>query len=139
MTRNTGRSETGRSAGDDPDVTALLREHYAAPTDESYWAGLESRIMARLERAEQSGEWWNVFAEWRTAGLIAAGLLLSVTGVSLWQEHRLDTQARQLAAGAAYWTVFDGDPEGINIAFTVKTRGGNSERTADRYIYTPEP
>ena len=138
--RRSDRTDAGRSAPLDADLAALLREAYAPPADDTYWAGLETRIMARVRSAPAvATEWWHVLSEWRTAGLVAAGLLLSLAGASLLHEQRLASQARELAAGAAYWTVFDGATDGTAIAFTVSPSTDPDERIVDRYLYVPEP
>ena len=53
------RNDNERSAGADPDVTALLRAVYAAPADEGYWQGLEQRVMSRLNESPVVA-WWSV-------------------------------------------------------------------------------
>jgi hypothetical protein len=42
---NITRNDDGRDSGADPQLTDLLRHHYAAPLDEHYWSGLEARVM----------------------------------------------------------------------------------------------
>jgi len=128
-----------RSPIDDPELTAALSAMYAAPVDDSYWTGLEGRIVARLKRAEMQGEWWSVFAEWRSAGLVAAGLMLSLAGAALWKEYKIESDIRQLAAGAAYWTVFDGQTEDMTIAFSVPTSRPAPTGSADRFMFPAEP
>jgi anti-sigma-K factor RskA len=139
MSKPSRREPTDRSPITDPELAAALRAVYAAPSDEGYWNGLEGRIMARLRQAETPLAWWNVLAEWRVArvaGLVAAGLMLTLAGFSLWQEHRIDAEMRQLAAGAAYWTVFDLSEQDAAIAFTLP----NGDRAwADRHLFNAEP
>jgi anti-sigma-K factor RskA len=108
-------NSTSRSAGDHPAVSALLRSAYAAPTDAAYWAGLEQRVLARLR---ESGPitWWAVFSEWRSAGLVAAAAALLITGAAIVHEQRVIAETRELAAGAALFTVFDSTSEGVGIA-----------------------
>ena len=121
------------------ELEVALRDLYAAPADEGYWTGLEGRIMARLRQAEEQGEWWGVFAEWRTAGLVAAGLVLTLAGSALWKDYQRDADLRKLAAGAAYWTVFDGPTDDVTIAFTVPSARPASPAAADRLLFTSEP
>jgi hypothetical protein len=139
MNMNTGRSTTDQNPGADPEITAALRAMYAAPGDDGYWSGLEGRIMARLRQAEEQGEWWGVFAEWRTAGLVAAGLMLSLAGAALWKDYQMDADIRKLAAGAAYWTVFDGPTDDVTIAFTVPKTRTAAPSAAERLFFTSEP
>jgi hypothetical protein len=67
----------GRDFGDD-EVREVLGAHYAAPTDEGYWATLERRIMERV-RSEgvATTEWWSYFRGWVRIG-IAAGIAATV-------------------------------------------------------------
>jgi hypothetical protein len=124
---------------DDAEVTAALRELYAAPAGDSYWSGLEGRIMARVRQGEQPGEWWSVFGEWRAAGLVAAALMLTLAGAQLYQEYKIESDIRKLAAGAAAWTVFDGASEDARIAFSVPTSRPDDFGSASRYLFTAEP
>jgi anti-sigma-K factor RskA len=138
MTSNSGRASAEHGGLDDPELEAALQAVYAAPADDGYWAGLEGRIMARIRQAEEQGEWWGVFAEWRTAGLVAAGLMLTLASAALWNDHQRETDLRKLAAGAAYWTVFDGPSDDVTIAFTVPSSRSRGP-AADRLIFTSEP
>ncbi len=133
----------GRASADGPlsdsDLTSAMRELYAAPVDDGYWTSLEGRIMARVRQAEEQGEWWSVFAEWRAAGLVAAALMLTLAGAALWKESRLDHELNTLAAGAAAWTEFDGDSDDLSIAFTVPITKLGQDASASRYLFTAEP
>lgn len=132
-----GRATADQGATLDQDLVNALRAVYAAPTDDGYWSGLEGRIMARLRRAEEQGEWWGVLAEWRTTGLVAAGLMLSLAGAALWRDYQHNVDIRKLANGAAYWTVFQGPTNDINIAFTVPS--SSAEDAAERLLFISEP
>jgi anti-sigma-K factor RskA len=137
-----GRDQADRSPAPAPELVDALRAAYAAPTEDAYWATLESRIMTRLRQADGPVEWWHVLAEWRparVAGLVAAGLMLSLAGVSLWKERQVDSEMRKLAAGAAYWTVFDVEGEDVSIAFTVPTGRRGGREAADRHLFNVEP
>ena len=79
---NFNRANDGRSDAGDPALNALLRAAYASPTSESYWAGLEQRVLARLSEA-QPPAWWSVFADVRTVGLVAATLTLLLAGAAM--------------------------------------------------------
>jgi anti-sigma-K factor RskA len=141
MKTHSGRNDSGRSPIDDPELAAALRAVYTAPADDGYWTGLEGRIMSRLRQAETPLEWWNVLAEWRiarVAGLAAAGLMLTLAGFSLWKERQIDADLRKLAAGAAYWTVFEEASDDVSIAFTAP--GGRAKSaTVDRHLFNVEP
>ncbi len=138
--RNTAnRGSEDRSPNSDPELTAALSAMYAAPADESYWQGLEERIVARLKQADAQGEWWSVFAEWRMAGLVAASLMLTLAGAALWQDYQIDRDIRKLAAGAAYITVFDENEEDVTIAISVPTSRPAQASSPSRYLFTAEP
>jgi hypothetical protein len=139
MNIKTKRAANDRSPIEDPELVAALSAMYAAPVDEGYWSGLEGRIMARLKQAEAQGEWWSVFAEWRSAGLVAAGLMMTLAGAALWKEYKIENELSQLAAGAVYWTVFDGETEDMTIAFSVPTSRPAPTAAADRFMFTAEP
>ena len=106
------RNDDGRSPGADPQVTAALQAHYAAPQDDAYWQTMEQRMLQRISAAvsdavqELRPSWWSGFAEfrstdWRTAGLIAATLTLIAAGASFVRDQEATARARELAARAA--------------------------------------
>ena len=64
----------------DDELTNELRAIYAAPKAESYWDGLEQRILARVEKGKEEGSWWVVSERTYRVGLIAAALTLLVAG-----------------------------------------------------------
>jgi hypothetical protein len=138
--RNTAnRASEDRSPNSDPELTEALSAMYTAPADDSYWQGLEERIMARLKHADAQGEWWSVFAEWRSAGLVAASLMLTLAGAALWQDYQIDREVRKIAAGAAILTVFDENEEDVTIAISVPTSRPAQGSSASRYLFTAEP
>ena len=53
----TDQEMTGPALVRDDEVTNHLRAIVAPPADDSYWAGLERRILARLERGQDEGRW----------------------------------------------------------------------------------
>jgi hypothetical protein len=134
---------SGRESADQPlndtQLTKALGELYSAPANDSYWAGLEGRIMARVRQAEQQGEWWTVFMEWRAAGLVAAALMLTLAGSALYKDFQMDRNFRKLAAGAAAWTVFGEGDDDVTIAFSVPTAEPERSGSASRYLFTAEP
>ena len=106
---NGTRNDDGLSPDADPQVTAMLRAHYAAPQDASFWAAQEQRIMQSLPlrlakvAKELRPAWWSGFAELRTAelrtfGLIAATLALLAAGATFVRDQAANAKARELAA-----------------------------------------
>ncbi len=90
----------------DDDLTRELRAIYAAPTDETWWTGLEQRINARLDAAVAADEWWSVPDRWLRVGLLAAGFAVIVAGALI---MRAQTQVSRMA----YETVVD--PASIDV------------------------
>lgn len=74
--------------GDDA-VTRGLRELYAAPADESYWRGLEARILSRLTEVPGIG-WWDELDRWMRPALVAAAVALIAVGVALFRQHQME-------------------------------------------------
>jgi hypothetical protein len=68
----------------DDELQRTLRAQYAAPRDDSYWVGLEQRILERV-RAESVREWWSYFPGWVRLGVAAAAAAIIVAGVATWQ------------------------------------------------------
>jgi hypothetical protein len=63
-------------------LTGLVRDAYlpTSPAEsETYWAGLEQRIMARVRTQPAELGWWSVLAPWVQAGLIAATAIFALT------------------------------------------------------------
>jgi hypothetical protein len=109
------RNDNGRSPGADPQVTAVLRAHYEAPTGEAYWGELEQSIMQRLATAtsgvvrELRPSWWSGFAELRGADMravasVAATIALLAAGAAFVRGQAASARARELAARAAVET-----------------------------------
>ncbi|MEO7997870.1 MAG: hypothetical protein ABI852_10520 [Gemmatimonadaceae bacterium] len=148
-----------RSAGDDPALTRLLRNTYAAPADAEYWAGFEQRILAQvsdthllqgvyaaptdatywtgleqrvMSRLRDNGPvaWWAVFSEWRSAGMVAAAAVILVAGATAVHERQVYQASREAAAAAAAFTVFDSTSEPINIAMPTPSAGDKRARLA---------
>lgn len=84
----------------DDQLTEQLRAMYAPPEGESYWAGLERRIIARLEKGTDEGRWWALSERTYQIGLLAAGLTLIVAG-------SVYLRSRQVEARMAYETVIE--------------------------------
>jgi hypothetical protein len=65
-------------------LTGLVRDAYlpASPAEsETYWAGLEQKIMARVQAEGIEPGWWSVMAPWAQAGLIAATAIFALTSI----------------------------------------------------------
>ncbi len=77
---------------EDDAVTRELRELHAPPAGESYWSGLESRIMARIAEAESA--WWSELGRWARPALAAAAILVLAAGLLIF---RIKEQATQIA------------------------------------------
>ena len=107
----------------DDDLTRELRSIYAAPSDASWWAGLEQRINARLDAAD---EWWTVPERWLRVGLVAAGFAVIVAGA-------LIMRAQSQVTRMAYETVVD--PATIDI-LEVAERGKLTEQQATLRVLT---
>jgi hypothetical protein len=78
-----------RHPDDDP-VTRGLRELHAPPAEESYWAALEARIMARIGQPESA--WWSELGRWARPALVAAAALLIAAGLLLFRTREEATQ-----------------------------------------------
>src|SRR5688572_3096066 len=77
------------SDGDgDLEITRGLRRLYAAPTDESYWRGLETRILSRITTAP-SIAWWDELDRWMRPALAAAAVILLAAGVAIVRAHQV--------------------------------------------------
>lgn len=109
MTSTGHHDDNDREA--DPQVSAFLRSHYAAPQDEAFWIRQERRIIAALPKQlgrvarEIRPAWWTGVAElraadFRAAGLVAATLALLAAGAAFVRSQTADTRARELAARA---------------------------------------
>jgi hypothetical protein len=90
----------------DDDLTRELRAIYAAPSDASWWAGLEQRINARIDAAVIADEWWTVPERWMRVGLIAAGFAVIVAGAMV-------VRSQMQVSRMAYQTVVD--PASIDL------------------------
>ncbi|HEX6315465.1 MAG TPA: hypothetical protein VFZ73_11425 [Gemmatimonadaceae bacterium] len=107
----------------DDELHAVLRSEYRAPSDHSYWAFLERRILARIT-AEGAREWWSYFPAWSRAGLAAAALALLAAGVAAWQTRK----AQEIVA----WQELLESPAEMPM---IESAGGESRREATlRYL-----
>jgi hypothetical protein len=76
---------------EDDDVTRGLRELYAPPAVESYWAGLEARIMARIGQGGETA-WWSELGRWARPALVAAAMLVVTAGLIVFRASEAATQ-----------------------------------------------
>jgi hypothetical protein len=123
-----------RSAGDDPHTTRLLRAIYSAPQTDSYWAGLEQRVMARIHDAPAMS-WWAVLSEWRTAGAIAATIGLLLAGATVVREVSLDRMHREMAARAALEAGMPSDDATFSFGAGRRLPADAPERYLDPFDY----
>lgn len=86
----------------DAALAAEARQLYLPPSvargDDSYWASLEQRIMARVVdpvfiASLEAQRWWTVLEGWSRAGLIAAGIVLAVSAALLQNQTQDDSNA----------------------------------------------
>jgi hypothetical protein len=75
--------------GGDEEISRELRQIYAAPRSESYWRGLEARILSRLRSAPTVG-WWDELDRWMRPALVAAAVVLLAAGVAMFREYQSD-------------------------------------------------
>ena len=75
--------------GGDDEVTRGLRKLYAAPEGDSYWRGLEARILARLTSAPSIG-WWDELDNWMRPALAAAAVELLAAGVAMFRAYQVE-------------------------------------------------
>lgn len=75
---------------EDDDVTRGLRELHAPPAGESYWAGLEARIMACIGQADPG--WWSELGRWARPALVAAVMLIIAASLLVFRTHADATQ-----------------------------------------------
>lgn len=79
----------GAGDGDD-EVTRELRALHLAPTEESYWTELETRIMHRVTELDLG--WWGELDRWARPALVAAALLIMAAGVAMFRAHQNETE-----------------------------------------------
>ena len=93
----------------DAELTSALRALYAAPTEESYWDALESRILAHVARRDDTISWWSELAEMARPGLAAAAALIFAASLAL-------VHSRQVEVSSAYASVISPAPATIEPA-----------------------
>ena len=98
-----------RWSSDDAELTNALKALYAAPVEESYWDGLEARIIARVAERDDSPVWWSELAHMARPGLAAAAALILAASLAL-------VHSRQLEVNSAYASVISAVPASIETA-----------------------
>lgn len=89
-----GNRERDRDSLDES-LASLVREAYLPPGGETYWAGLEQRIMARVASTDAAeAPWWNVLAPWARPALVAAAAIFALATIV---NERLATSDSQVA------------------------------------------
>ena len=137
------RNGNGHGPDADPRVTDLLRGHYAAPQDETYWTSLEERVMLGVTRGivrinDMRPAWWSGFGEFRTAdirtvGLFAATIALLVAGATFVREAELNATARAMAQRAAVESALPLPLEDATL--TSRARLKLPEDAPERYLH----
>lgn len=87
----------------DEELSAALRDLYAAPDDESYWSALEARITAAVAARDRESSWWSVLAEVAPQGLTAAAAVLLAATITLAYTSRVQARSASVSvlSGAA--------------------------------------
>ena len=84
----------------DESVVSAIRDVYAPPDGDAYWARLEERIMAQVATESPSDtSWWNELAPWARPALVAAAAIFAIAGVV---NQRLVDSDEQLAYESAF-------------------------------------
>jgi hypothetical protein len=78
--------------GGDDEVTRGLRQLYAAPEGDTYWRGLEARILTRLTSAP-SITWWDELDRWMRPALAAAAVVLLAAGVAMVRAYQVEQES----------------------------------------------
>jgi len=120
----------------DERIVRLLRGEYAPPADESYWEGLETRILSllashRLGIVRTQSSLWSVLERWATPGLAAAGLLFIAAGLFLAQPNNepLQTMYEEVTEPL----VVEELPGAVNVVTAPRDRLSQREATF-RYV-----
>lgn len=93
----------------DAELTNALRALYAAPSEESYWDSLESRILAHVSRRDDAISWWSELAEMARPGLAAAAALIFAASLAL-------VHSRHVEMSSTYASVISSAPGTIEPA-----------------------
>ena len=119
----------------DAEVTAMLRDAYAAPAEGAYWNELESRIMSYIaEHRAPSGipvNWWSDLASWAAPGMAAAALLLVAAGLLWSRQDQEDLRTTYEAVTESVGTVIL--PGAVQVVTAPHDRASQREATF-RYV-----
>jgi glycine/D-amino acid oxidase-like deaminating enzyme len=75
----------------DEHIVRGLRRLYAAPADETYWRGLEARILSRLtDSSAPTIAWWDELDRWMRPALVAAAVVLLASGVAMFRAYQVE-------------------------------------------------
>lgn len=114
-------------AGREDALTRALRVAYAPPAEPGYWAALEARIMARIDRERDA--WWHPFGEWVRVGVVAAAVAVVAAGLAL-------QRSREREARVAYHRVVD-VPRELPAQIATETTGLPDREATLRYVMAP--
>ncbi|MGH7678438.1 MAG: hypothetical protein ACRENU_08240 [Gemmatimonadaceae bacterium] len=76
----------------DEETTRGLQRIYAAPQEDSYWKGLEARILSRLTSTPTIA-WWDELDRWMRPALAAAAVVLVAAGVAMVRAYQVDQES----------------------------------------------
>ena len=117
---------------DDFTLRRVLREHYAAPADATYWAGLEASILDVIRKgsAAPAPGMFDFLAGWSRAGLVAAGVAGLIAGIAV-------TRARQTEARVAFESVFRDSSPVVAIQSAPTPEAPGAREATLRYLINP--
>jgi len=116
---------------EDDDTTRALRSVYAAPESETYWRGLEARILSRLAVTTQIRlGWWDELDRWMRPALVAAAVVLLAAGVAMFRQ-------RQVEQEVAYEAMLTPAPSALPVETAVRPVLQEQRETTFRYLMTP--
>jgi hypothetical protein len=95
------------------DLTEALRAHYAPPADESYWDGLEARILAHVARGGDVELWWSALADMARPALAAPATSTRMAAAVM--------HTRQMDARDAYASVISAAPPSVETSARLST------------------
>ena len=118
----------------DAEITAMLRDVYAAPTSGAYWTTLETRIISNIKSHKSAVipvNWWSDLASWAGPGLAAAALLFIFAG-AVWSRQK-DEDLRASYEAVTEPLASDVLPGAIQVV--TAPHDGSSQREATfRYV-----
>jgi hypothetical protein len=130
------RNELRLTDEGDANLTAMLRDSYAAPAEGAYWDGLETRILSliaahRMGIVSLQPSWWSVLGRWAAPGLAAAALLFVAAGLILSRED--DAELRTTYEEITEPAVVDVLPGAVHVVTAPRDGSSQSEATF-RYV-----